>query len=49
MSDEELEAIEKIFGNPEGEIKYLEFIKKASPPDDNLGGGNLKTYSESFW
>ena len=49
MSDEELEAIVKIFGNPEGEVKYLEFINKACPKDDDLGKQNFKTYTESFW
>jgi|JI9StandDraft_1071089.scaffolds.fasta_scaffold116010_1 hypothetical protein len=49
MSDEELEAIKKIYGNPEGEILYLDFIKKATPNDDTLTGGNPKTYSETFW
>lgn len=49
MSDEELDAIVKIYGNPEGEIQYLEFIKKATPPDGTLTGDNFKTYHESFW
>jgi hypothetical protein len=31
MSDEELNAIVKIYGNPEGEILYLDFIKAATP------------------
>lgn len=38
MSDEELEAIVKIYGNPEGEIKYLDFIKASTPLDDGLNG-----------
>ena len=37
MSDEELIAVTKIFGNPEGEIKYLDFIAAATPNDDGLG------------
>ena len=49
MSDEELDALVKIFGNPEGEIQYLEFIKKATPAEDGLASDNLKTYTESFW
>jgi hypothetical protein len=49
MTDEEQEAIVKIFGNPEGDIKYLEFIKKATPPEGGLEGDKLKTYNETFW
>ena len=49
MSDEELDAVVKIYGNPEGEIKYLDFIKAATPADDGLNGAKPTTYTETFW
>ena len=48
MSDEELEALTKVYGNPEGEIKYLEFIKAANPLEDNSVKEAVKTYVEKF-
>ena len=48
MSDEELNALTKVYGNPEGEIKYLEFIKAANQLDDNPVKEAVKTYVEKF-
>jgi len=38
----------KVFGNPEGEIKYLDFIKAANPLEDNPVKDVVKTYVEKF-
>ncbi len=48
MSDEELAAITKVYGNPEGEVKYLDFIKAANPLEDNGVKEAVKTYVEKF-
>lgn len=39
MSDEELEALVKTFGNETNEIKYLEFINAANPNKTSSGFG----------
>jgi hypothetical protein len=38
----------KVFGNPEGEIKYLDFIKAANPLEDNCAKEAVRTYVEKF-
>lgn len=48
MSDEEIAAITKVYGNPEGEIKYLDFIKAASPLEGNPVKDAVRTYVEKF-
>lgn len=48
MSDDEIVAVTKIFGNPEGEIQYLDFIKAATPNDEGFGEVASKTFTETF-
>jgi len=49
MSDDEIVALTKVYGNPEGEIKYLDFIKAASPLEGNPVKEAVKTYVEKFF
>jgi len=49
MSDEETDAVAKVYGTPEGEIKYLDFIKAASPLEGNPVKEAVKTYVEKFF
>jgi len=39
MSDEELEALIKTYGNEMNEIKYLDFINDANPNRSSTGFG----------
>jgi hypothetical protein len=38
MSDEELEALTKTYGNEQNDIKYLEFINDATPNKTSTSG-----------
>ena len=48
MSDVESAAITKIFGTPEGDIKYLEFLGQANPGADGTDERARQTYAASF-
>ena len=48
MSDEELEALVKIYGNQQNDIQYLNFIQDANPKKGELGSESTGTKGTYF-
>lgn len=48
MSDEELQAVKMVFGDANGDIKYLEFLQRTSPDESLNAGAQKTTYKAQF-
>ena len=48
ISDGELAALKQTYGTPNGEIKYLQFLKDAHPLDIYTNKGTKSTYEAKF-
>lgn len=48
LSDEQVESIQKVFGNDKGEINYSEFLNRCNADESNNGSGMAKTYNASY-